>query len=80
MNTLHEPATASGVADELGSPGGAALPERLRVLHVVVPAHVFNHAKAQAALSGLSFKEYMKRFLEEAFPYGGSDQPKGGTT
>ena len=45
------------------------LPPGHRVLHVILPEHVFNHAKAQAALSGMPFKTYMERFLQEAFPY-----------
>ena len=48
------------------------LPPGHRVLHVIVPEHVFNHVKAQAALSGMPFKTYMEHFLQEAFPYGSS--------
>jgi len=40
-----------------------------RILHVPVPEDVFNHAKAQAALSGMSFRRYVERFLQEAQPY-----------
>lgn len=40
-----------------------------RVIHVIVPGRVFNYVKAQAALSGLTFKAYMTKFLLEAFPY-----------
>ena len=48
------------------------LPPGHRVLHVIVPERVFNHVKAQAALSGMPFKTYMEHFLQEAFPYDGS--------
>lgn len=40
-----------------------------RVLHVLLPPDVFNHVKAQAALSGLAFRHYIERFLREAHPY-----------
>lgn len=39
-----------------------------RVVHVTVSEKVFNHAKAQAYLSGLSWKEYIERLLSEAKP------------
>ena len=43
-----------------------------RVLHAVIPERIFNHVKAQAALSGMAFKEYLERFLLEAVPYDGT--------
>ena len=45
------------------------VPDGHRVLHVIVPDRVFNHVKAQAALSGMPFKTYMEHYLLEAFPY-----------
>ncbi len=39
-----------------------------RVVHVTVSEKVFNHAKAQAYLSGLSWKEYIEQLLSEAKP------------
>jgi hypothetical protein len=62
---------ATGIAED-------ELAQGHRVLHVVVPAHAFNHAKAQAALSGLSFKAWIRRALEDAFPYNDSDRSKKG--
>ena len=54
-------------------------PERHRIVHVIVPELVFNHVKAQAALSGMPFKTYMQRFLQEAHPYPGHKQgPRNG--
>jgi hypothetical protein len=50
-----------------------------RVLHVLLPEEVFNHVKAQAALSGLAFKEYLERFLREATPYDGKASPVNDT-
>jgi len=72
------PGTA--MADGGGEPLGSVkegVEEEYKPLHVLVPARVRNHVKAQAALSGLSFKEYMKRFLQEAFPYSDADKPEG---
>ena len=51
-------------------------PPGYRVLHVIVPEPVFNHAKAQAYLSGLRFPEYVARFLTEACPYQESHLPR----
>ena len=50
-----------------------------RVLHVLLPEEVFNHVKAQAALSGMAFKEYLERFLREAKPYDGKTSPDNDT-
>lgn len=44
-----------------------------RVLHALLPEAVFNHVKAQAALSGMAFKEYLERYLREAAPYTAKD-------
>jgi hypothetical protein len=56
------------------------LPAGYRVLHVIVPERVFNHVKAQAALSGMPFKTYMEHFLQDAVPYppGPSPGPPNG--
>ena len=39
-----------------------------RVVHVAVPERVFNHAKAQAYLSGLSWPKFIERLLSESRP------------
>lgn len=39
-----------------------------RVVHVAVPERVFNHAKAQAYLSGLSWPKFVERLLSESTP------------
>jgi hypothetical protein len=43
-------------------------PPGYRVLHVLVPERVFNHAKAQAYLSNLKFPDYITRLLQSAGP------------
>ena len=53
--------------------GPGQVTSRYRVVHVVVPEAVFNHVKAQAALSGMRFKTYMEMFLMEAFPLDGPE-------
>ena len=40
-----------------------------RVVHVAVPEEVFNHAKAQAYLSGIRWPEFVARILSEARPF-----------
>jgi hypothetical protein len=52
--------------------GSRTVPCR-RVLHVVIPDFIFNHAKSQAALSGMAFKTYLERLLLEASPYAAED-------
>ena len=69
-NCCEEP--ISGGNNAIGtspSDDKSALPKKERVICVRVPPPVYNHAKAQAALSGLPFKHYMTRFLVEAFPF-----------
>jgi hypothetical protein len=39
-----------------------------RVVYVAVPESVFNHAKAQAYLSGLGWSKYVERLLADAKP------------
>ena len=56
-------------------PASSPAPDGHRVLHVVVPDRVFNHVKAQAALSGMPFRTYMEHFLMEASPYNAPDPP-----
>lgn len=46
-----------------------------RVVHVSVPEVTFNHAKAQAYLSGMRFPEYVERVLKEGRPYPGPGSP-----
>jgi len=53
-------------------------PVGYRVLHVLVPERTFNHAKAQAYLSGIPFPEYVAKFLEEARPYPQPEIPPNG--
>ena len=49
---------------------GGHLAPQCRVVHVAVPELVFNHAKAQAYLSGLRWPDFVSRLLKEskAFP------------
>jgi len=37
-----------------------------RIVHVAVPEPIFNHAKAQAYLSGLPWPRFVERILAEA--------------
>ena len=39
-----------------------------RIVHVAVPEQVFNHAKAQAYISGLPWPRFVEKLLEEATP------------
>lgn len=71
MGVGQRPVAAIDSASGLG-----AANERNRVLHVIVPASVFNYAKAQAALSGLPFKKWVCKALLDSFPYGTSGEPK----
>lgn len=43
-------------------------PSGYRVLHVLLPELVFNHAKAQAYLSNMRFPDYIRGLLERARP------------
>lgn len=52
------------------------LPTGFRTVHVPVPESIFNHAKAQAYLSGLRFAVFVARLLSEARPYPGSRMPQ----
>ena len=45
------------------------LPSGFRVVHVPVPESIFNHAKAQAYLSGLRFAVFVAKVLSDAGPY-----------
>lgn len=65
--------THSALSPPRSSAGGT--PPGYRVLHVIVPEPVFNHAKAQAYLSGMRFPEYVARFLKEAWPLTDNRQP-----
>lgn len=50
--------------------GHGRLPPGHRALYAHVPESIFNHAKAQALLSGMRFNtEYLPRLLAEAKPY-----------
>jgi len=46
-----------------------------RYVHVLVPERTYNHVKAQACLSGMEWREYLVKFLEEAWPYPGPSSP-----
>lgn len=52
------------------------LPVGFRTVHVAVPESIFNHAKAQAYLSGLRFAVFVARLLSEARPYPGNRLPQ----
>lgn len=52
------------------------LPTGFRTVHVAVPETIFNHAKAQAYLSGLRFAVFVARLLSEARPYPSSRMPQ----
>ena len=56
------------------------LPTGFRTVHVPVPEAIFNHAKAQAYLSGLRFAVFVARLLSEARPYPNSRMPQTQTT
>jgi hypothetical protein len=52
------------------------LPAGHRALYVAVPEQAFNHAKAQAYLSGMPWKEFIRRLLSESKPFpGGNSAP-----
>lgn len=44
------------------------VPQGCRVVHVIVRDQVFNHAKAQAYLSGMKFPEFVAQILLSAGP------------
>ena len=44
------------------------LPTGFRVVHVPVPESIFNHAKAQAYLSGVRFAEFVATVLKDSKP------------
>ena len=45
------------------------LPPGYRFVHVPVPEAIFNHAKAQAYLSGLRFGVFVAKVLSDCRPY-----------
>lgn len=45
-----------------------------RALHVPIPEETYWHLREMALQSRLPFKQYMARFLEEAWPYKPEDQ------
>lgn len=60
------------IKDQALSPtrnASSRLPSGFRVVHVPVPESIFNHAKAQAYLSGLRFAVFVAKVLAEAGPY-----------
>jgi hypothetical protein len=57
-----KPTTSNRTQSGRASPG-------CRVVHVAVPEEVFNHAKAQAYLSGIRWPEFVARLLSEARPF-----------
>lgn len=65
-NSSNNPATKTPPAH--GTQPGKTSPG-CRVVHVAVPEAVFNHAKAQAYLSGLRWPDFIKRLLSEAKPF-----------
>lgn len=44
------------------------LKQNCRIVYVAVPNSVFNHAKAQAYLSGLSWPKFVEHLLSESSP------------
>lgn len=52
------------------------LPTGFRVVHVPVPETIFNHAKAQAYLSGLRFAVFVAQVLRDARPYKSNRPPQ----
>lgn len=62
----------SFIKDQALSPSRTAssrLPSGFRVVHVPVPESIFNHAKAQAYLSGLRFAVFVAKVLSDSGPY-----------
>lgn len=74
---------ASQVLPHKASPSTSKGPRRTppgcRVLYAYVRESTFNHAKAQALLSGMPFVEYINRLLAEAKPYPTTGRPDGTT-
>lgn len=56
------------------------LPTGFRTVHVHVPESIFNHAKAQAYLSGLRFAEFVAKLLSDSRPYSDCRMPRPLTT
>lgn len=52
------------------------LPSGFRVVHVPVPETIFNHAKAQAYLSGMRFAVFVAQVLRDARPYQANRPPQ----
>ena len=52
------------------------LPSGFRIVHVAVPESVFNHAKAQAYLSGIRFAVYVAKVLSDSRPYPANRLPQ----
>lgn len=67
MNAHAQPTTVSVPVTSNRTRSGHLVPG-CRVVHVAVPEKVFNHAKAQAYLSGLSWPKFVERLLSESTP------------
>lgn len=69
MDPIQGP-VAEHSAESKRSKARGRTPVGCRVLYAYVPEPIFNHAKAQALLSGMRFTtEYLTRLLSEAQPY-----------
>lgn len=51
-------------------------PSGVKYVHAAVPESIFNHAKAQAYLSGLRFPEYVAKVLRDALPVNMNSTPQ----
>lgn len=67
MNANAQETSVSAPATSNRTRSGHLIPG-CRVVHVAVPERVFNHAKAQAYLSGLSWPQFIERLLSESTP------------
>ena len=67
MNTNAQETSVSVPATSNRTRSGHLVPG-CRVVHVAVPEKVFNHAKAQAYLSGLPWPKFIEHLLSESGP------------
>jgi len=70
MNANTQEATVDAPATSHRTREGHAV-SRCRVVHVAVPERVFNHAKAQAYLSGVSWTKFIEHLLSHSTPIQG---------
>ena len=65
-NTTHAQQSKQATTSHRTSSGHAA--PGCRVVHVAVPENVFNHAKAQAYLSGVKWPKFVELLLSNSTP------------